>query len=121
MDQLRTSSGSIIRGVWAPPKLLAEAKSDENERTKAESSGSNTPWAYRPGEFGFPTLADGGPIPTPLECTGGWYLRYCTQCITWGTRGGVQPLGKMHWGVGVKVEPINTKQTEVGPPPWYPR
>ena len=46
-----TSSGSIIRGVWAPPKLLAEAKSDENERTKAESSGSNTPWAYRPGEF----------------------------------------------------------------------
>ena len=38
-------------GVWAPPKLLAEAKSDENERTKAESSGSNTPWAYRPGEF----------------------------------------------------------------------
>ena len=26
---------------------------------------------------------------------------------------------KMHWGVGVKVEPINTKQTEAGPPPWY--
>ena len=50
-DQLRTSSGSIIRGVWAPPKLLAEAKSDENERTKTESSGSNTPWAYRPGEY----------------------------------------------------------------------
>ena len=51
MDQQVTSTGSIIRGVWAPPKLLAEAKSDENERTKAESSGSNTPWAYRPGEF----------------------------------------------------------------------
>ena len=51
MDQQWTSSGSIIRGVWAPPKLLAEAKSDENERTKAESSGSNTPWAYRPGEL----------------------------------------------------------------------
>ena len=48
----RTSSRSIIQGVWAPPKLLAEAKSDENERTKAESVGSNTPWAYRPGEFG---------------------------------------------------------------------
>ena len=29
--------------------------------------------------------------------------------------------GKMHWGVGVKVEPINTKQAGVGPPPWYPR
>ena len=28
----RTSSGSIIPGVWAPPNLLAEAKSDENER-----------------------------------------------------------------------------------------
>ena len=41
----------IIQGVWAPPKLLAKAKSDENERTKAEGSGSNTPWAYRPGEF----------------------------------------------------------------------
>ena len=51
MDQQWTSSGSIIRGVWAPPKLLAEAKSDENERTEAESLGSNTPWAYRPGEF----------------------------------------------------------------------
>ena len=62
MDQLRTSSGSIIRGVWAPPKLLAEAKSDENERTKAESWGSNTPWAYRPGEFLFVfVLALGGP------------------------------------------------------------
>ena len=41
----------IIRRVWAPPKLLAEAKSDENERTKAESFGSNMPWAYRPGEL----------------------------------------------------------------------
>ena len=32
----------------APPKLLAETKSDENERTNAESSGSNTPWADGP-------------------------------------------------------------------------
>ena len=37
--------------VWALPKLLAEANSDENEGTKAESWKSNTPWAYRPGEF----------------------------------------------------------------------
>ena len=43
--------GVYHMGVWAPPKLLAEAKSDENDRTKAESVGSNTPWAYRPGEF----------------------------------------------------------------------
>ena len=57
-DQLRTSSGPAPdqqavyhTGVWAPPKLLAEAKSDENKRTEAESFGSNTPWAYRPGEF----------------------------------------------------------------------
>ena len=50
-DQQWTCEGAIIRGVWAPPKLLAEAKSDENERTEAESWGSNTPWAYRPGEF----------------------------------------------------------------------
>ena len=49
MDQLRV----YHTGVWAPPKVLAEAKSDENERTKAESSGSNTPWAYRPGEFNY--------------------------------------------------------------------
>ena len=35
-------------GSEAPPKLLAEAKSDENERTKAESVGSNTPWADGP-------------------------------------------------------------------------
>ena len=44
----RGSYRAIIRGVWAPPKLLAEAKSDENERTKAESVGSNTPWADGP-------------------------------------------------------------------------
>ena len=50
-DQQWTCKGALIRGVWALPKLLAEAKSDENKRTKAESSGSNTPWAYRPGEF----------------------------------------------------------------------
>ena len=33
------------------------------------------------------------------------------------------PFGpaEMHWGVGVKAEPINTKQTVVGPPPWYPK
>ena len=48
---LRTKTGSIIQGVWAPPKLLAEAKSDENERTKAESVGSNTPWADGPANF----------------------------------------------------------------------
>ena len=46
-----TSYRAIIRGVWAPPKLLAEAKSDENEQATAESLGSNTPWAYRPGEL----------------------------------------------------------------------
>ena len=45
-------------GVWGFPKLLAEAKSDENERTKSECSGSNTPWAYRPGEF-IPNLFPG--------------------------------------------------------------
>ena len=32
------------RGLAPPPKFLAEAKSDGNEQTKAESSGSNTPW-----------------------------------------------------------------------------
>ena len=38
-------------GVWPSPKLLAKAKSNENERKQAESTGSNTPWAYRPGDF----------------------------------------------------------------------
>ena len=27
--------------------------------------------------------------------------------------------GKMHWGVGVKVEPINTEQAGLGHPIWY--
>ena len=44
-------SGRLSYGVWAIPKLLAEARRDENERTKAEGDGSNTPWAYPPGEF----------------------------------------------------------------------
>ena len=54
----RVSSGSApgqLRvyhtGGLASPKPLAEAKSKENERTKAQSVGSNTPWAYRPGEL----------------------------------------------------------------------
>ena len=34
-------------------KLLTEAKSDANKRAKAESPRSNTPWAYRLGEFIF--------------------------------------------------------------------
>ena len=34
-------SGYHMEGL-APPKLLAEAKGDENERTKAEGVGSNT-------------------------------------------------------------------------------
>ena len=69
-DQLRTSNGPApdqLRvyhtGVWAPPKLLAEAKSDENERTKAESSGSNTPWADGPANlypFDIIVFPDGG-------------------------------------------------------------
>ena len=52
-------------GGLGPPKLLAKAKSDENERTKAESWGSNTPWAYRPGEFVF-TAAAGALFPANL-------------------------------------------------------
>ena len=51
MDQQGDQQAAYHTGVWAPPNLLAKAKSDENERTKAESWGSNTPWAYRPGEF----------------------------------------------------------------------
>ena len=63
MDQLRV----YHTGGWLSPKLLAEAKSDENERTKTESSGSNTPWAYRPGELSF-GLHPGPPSPlAPLS------------------------------------------------------
>ena len=47
----RASSQSIIWGVLALLKLSAKAKSNENERTKAESLGFNTPLAYRPGEL----------------------------------------------------------------------
>ena len=49
-----------MQKVWAPLKLLAEAKSDENERMKAESFGSVTPWAYWPGEYvrGFMHTSD---------------------------------------------------------------
>ena len=32
---------------------------------------------------------------------------------------GPEGPGKMHWGVGVKVEPINTEQTGLGHPIWY--
>ena len=45
------SSPSIVQGGLGPPKLLAKAKRDENEPAKAESVGSNTPSAYRPGEL----------------------------------------------------------------------
>ena len=38
-------------GVWALPKLLAEAKSDDSERTTPESFRSKTPWAHRPSEY----------------------------------------------------------------------
>ena len=54
----RGSYRAIIRGVWAPPKLLAEAKSDENERTKAESVGSDTPWADGPANLGLGLLKE---------------------------------------------------------------
>ena len=74
-------------------------------------------------------------ITPPLVMHKGWYLRYCTQCITMGTKGGSNPCllsiyrldltphppvhfagGKMHWGVGGQVQPVNTEQTRVGPP-----
>ena len=68
--------------------------------------------------------------------------RYCTECNTEVPDGVSKPclLGiyrldleshppvqfagpegpsKLHWGVGVKVQPINTEQTRLGPPIWY--
>ena len=43
---IRSGPGSgLSYGGLGPPKLLAEAKSDEIEQTKAESSGPNPPWA----------------------------------------------------------------------------
>ena len=38
-------------GGLGPPNLLAEAKSDENEQTEAESAGSDTSWPQGPGVF----------------------------------------------------------------------
>ena len=60
----------------------------------------------------------------------GWYLRYCPLGNTKVPDGAEPghpvhfggPFGpsKMHWGVGFKVEPVNTKQTGLGPPHLVP-
>ena len=82
-------------------------------------------------------------ITPPVVMHRGWYLSYCTQCITKVPDGVSKPCllsiyrlnldphppvhfagpegpGKMHWGVGVKVEAISTKTAGIGPYPWYP-
>ena len=50
------AAAGLSYGGVGNPKLAMKTKSDENEGTKAESSGHTTPWAYRAGEYSMQFL-----------------------------------------------------------------